>query len=288
MISDFLNSIKFDQNWLTVIWYRTTKNQTCLCKCKTNPNTTATFKRTPKVRFKKCWHIYKWWHIHDCLQAIRNILNKSLKYNNFSFIFRCSLTRHKFALSPGWFRSVLLSRLGWSSLVYRWGCSNRSQLALTWLYCQLAKDHNYLQFWLRSSHDLNEGTGVASREASTLSAGKIQELSYQHLAARSVETEQNKKSIGMLSWFLGMCPPTFMLIFSLHMNHTHKNPKHSSHSSTAFWGQHSAMIYSFQMSYEHNSNTATWQHSWKREAYTIRMWGTSLVKWEQLHFWSKN
>lgn len=69
-----------------------------------------------------------------------------------------------------------------------------------------------------------------------------------------------------------MYPLTFMLIFSLHMNHTHtqkkKRKKQSTAlTSTAFGGQLSTTIYSFQMSYEHNLNAATWQHSLKGEAY---------------------
>lgn len=72
----------------------------------------------------------------------------------------------------------------------------------------------------------------------------------------------------------GYVPINIYVDFSLHMNHTHtKKAKHSSHSSTAFWGQLSTTIYSFQMSYEHNSNVATWQRSLKREVYSSQKVG---------------
>lgn len=114
-----------------------------------------------------------------------------------------------------WFRSNHLSRLGWSRLAHRWGCSNLCQLALMIMYSQITEDHYYL--WLHSYKDLKWRCWCVVKTGEHFGR-KMEELSL--LAAISVKTT-NKKSVGMWSWFLGICLPTFMLIFPLHMKHTH-------------------------------------------------------------------
>lgn len=67
------------------------------------------------------------------------------------------------------------------------------------------------------------------------------------------------------------------------MIHTHTQAKHSSHSSTAFWGQLSTTFYSFQMSYEQAQMQARNSMVQEEKPIAARTRGISL-KLEQMHF----
>lgn len=128
----------------------------------------------------------------------------------------------EFALWPWWFGSIHLSRLGWSSLTHRWGCSNRSQQALSWMHCQLAEDHNYSGSSYISITTWNGGACVVSKAVSPMTAGKIRTF-LSPLAVTSVETAEQEKHFHIKLIF-GCVPANIYVDFSpcIWFTHTHK------------------------------------------------------------------
>lgn len=107
---------------------------------------------------------------------------------------------------------------------------------------------------------------MALKEVRPLYAGRYKNSLIACCKIRRNRTEEKHWHIKLV---LGYVPTNIYVDFSpAYESHTHTQKVHSSHSSTAFWGQFSNTIYSFQMNYEENSNADTWQHSFKRETYS--------------------
>lgn len=100
------------------------------------------------------------------------------------------------SLGPWWFGSIHLSRLGWSRVAYRWSCSNVRQLALIWMYGQIAEDRNYLWFRFHSYRGLKWRCWCSIRRGEPFVCWENTRTLLSPLATRLVETELNKKSIG--------------------------------------------------------------------------------------------
>lgn len=159
-------------------------------------------------------------HIHDCLQDISNILDTSLKHNNFSFVLRRAVTRQKGLLSALDGLDQSISGDWVRAVAHRWACSNVHQPAPVWMYGQQAEAHNYLWIWLHSCHDLNWRCLCSIKNGEPFVCWE-NTRTFTTTCCKMSRNRSEQEKHWCIKSVLGMCPPTFMWSFPLRINHTH-------------------------------------------------------------------